>query len=368
MTNIPFPNPHDADALNDYLDELAAGKQAIPESDVETAATEFHQMASRAEVNPPTQSIEQVRGKQTVHTATLAAPVSNRTRRQMAQETRPGKSYGWLSALIVAGLLISMIGAAWLNREPGNPNDNLAFAPGTATAIAEDEVLTPESAAWIADFDPADCTETSGLNQIEINYQTMPTSDPQGYGIVGPAQAEDANAAVDQYRAMRSCETLTEAWAYWTDARVNEHRRILNDQNRAELADLQAHYAENYPNQFMVIMNDLTISPEIEAEWSARKDAGVIGQPIPLEAKLNPEFAVELSDGRIAFPATNVYSFDDPAIMAYGFPEENPASTVVMIFAEEDGSWKYDDSLALCLVNCENGVGNPLDPEEASWA
>src|SRR5699024_2090248 len=72
MTNIPFPNPHDADALNNYLNDLAAGKQATPESDVEMAAQEFHQLASRAEVGSPKQSVESKRGEVTMHTAPLA--------------------------------------------------------------------------------------------------------------------------------------------------------------------------------------------------------------------------------------------------------------------------------------------------------
>src|SRR5690554_2139567 len=131
MTNIPFPNPHDANALNNYLDALAAGEQVNPVSDVETAASAFHQLATRAEVKLQTQPTEHVKGKETMHTATLAAPVSNRTRRQMAEAEKPSRTHGWLSAVIVAGLMISMIGSAWLNREPGNPHDRLAFAPGT---------------------------------------------------------------------------------------------------------------------------------------------------------------------------------------------------------------------------------------------
>lgn len=134
MTNIPFPNPHDADSLNTYLDALAAGKQANPASEAETAAQEFHQLASRAEVQIPQQPIEPERGD--MQTATLAAPISNRTRRQMEKAQKPGRSFGWLSAVIVAGLLIAMIGSAWLNREPGNPHDQLAFAPGTPEAMA----------------------------------------------------------------------------------------------------------------------------------------------------------------------------------------------------------------------------------------
>ena len=134
MSKIPFPNPHDADSLNTYLDALAAGKQATPASDVETAAWEFHQLASRAGVSLPQQPVQSERGEVTMQIATLTAPISNRTRKQMENGKKPGRSYGWLSAVIVAGLMISMIGSAWLNREPGNPHDQLAFAPGTSEA------------------------------------------------------------------------------------------------------------------------------------------------------------------------------------------------------------------------------------------
>lgn len=366
MTNIPFPNPHDADALNDYLDDLAAGKQVNPESDVEMAAQDFHQLASRAEVNPPTQQpIEQMRGKETMHTATLAAPVSNRTRQQMAAvEKKSGRSFGWLSAVIVAGLMISMMGSAWLNREPGNPHDQLAFAPGTPEAIL-DNALTPESAPWIADFDPADCTERSDLEQVQITHVSV---DPQGYGVMGPADTTAATDAAAQYRTMRACPTYAGAWAYWSEARINEHPRVINDVASQEISEMQDHFAGVYPDQFMAVGSDLPVTELIETEWSARIAADMLGLPIPLDAKLNPEWAVELSDGRIAFPATIMYSANDPAIEAHGLPIDTPASTVVMIFSLEDGAWKYDDSLQLCLVNCKSSIADPLSRSEAPTA
>lgn len=146
MTNIPFPNPQNADDLNDYLDALAAGTRVNPESEVEIAAQEFHQLASRAVVNPPTQPGKPLYGGESMRTATLAAPISNRTRRHMANGTKHGRSQGWLAAAIVAGLLISMIGSAWLNREPRNPNDHLTWAPGTAESLVPAHNGTPSSA------------------------------------------------------------------------------------------------------------------------------------------------------------------------------------------------------------------------------
>lgn len=366
MKNIPFPNPHDADALNNYLDALTSGERPQPENDVQSAARAFHALAGQADVSPGKRRTETMKGQETMHAAALTAPVSNRTRKQQTarKSSRPNV---WLSAVIIAGLLISMISYTWMNRDNGNPNENLAFAPGTPSAVAE-EVLTPESAPWIADFDPADCTETSGLQQVAIDYQDQQGIEPQGYGVVGPAEPADAEDAVEQYRAMRSCATYMDAWAYWSEARVYEHRRMLNAENQAELTELQVHFAGVYPEQFMAVSGNLAINTEIEAEWTARIEAEQLGLPIPLDAKLNPDWAVELSDGRIAFPATIMYSVNDPAITTHGLPVDTPASTVVMIFTSEDGSWKYDDSLQLCLVNCESGIGNPMTMENPPTA
>lgn len=298
----------------------------------------------------------------------LKQPTASVTTPQTA--TRTGASpWGqrFASAALVASLLISLVGYAWWNSSsPDEPFQNLAYAPQVSPATGE-EVLTPATAPWIADFQHEDCTQTSGLLDVTIDYQAMPEGEPQHYAVQGVADAGSAEAAAAQYGAMRGCTTLTSAWAYWSEARTFEHQRVLTDTARTELAELQSYFAERYPEQFMAMANDITVDGAIQAEWAARADAGLLGNPIPLPAKINPEWGVTLADGRIAFPATIIYAANDPAIVQNGLPVNHPAGTVVMIFTHEDGAWKYDDSLALCIVDCAGGIGNPINPNETIW-
>lgn len=362
MNQIPFPNSHDADALNDWLDAYSAGEQVSPNDDVQTAAMQLLAMAERA--NPVMTKGE------TPPASAMNPPISNHTHTANAPRSGANRWHTWLSATLVATMLLSLVGYAWLRGPGGNggwDDKNIAYAPQVASPMVGN-ILDPSTSPWIADFDPADCTQFSGLRQVTIDYASMPRSDPQSYLVEGVATTDEAQAVVDQYRAMRGCTNLSNAWAYWTEARINEYQRTITDETKVELADLQRYFAGVYPQQFMAVANSINVSDEVKAEWSARAEADLVGQPIPLEAKLNPDYAVMLADGRIAFPATVMYSASDPAILQTGLPVEYPPSTVVMIFELTEGTWKYDDSLALCLANCSGGIGNPLDPNVDTWA
>lgn len=370
MKNIPFPNPHDADALNNYLDELAAGKHVTPGDEVQETAATMHALANQSMPSVPESKSRDFTGGNQMQTAAYSPPISNRTRKAGASLHKEPRWNAWVSGALVAALLVSLISYAWWNG-PGGSDDsnNIAWAPGTVTPMEQQlEPLNPETSPWMADFDSADCTQVSELYEVVIDYAAMPEDDPQAYGVDGDVNTDESEKVVDQYRAMRGCDRLGKAWAYWTESRIYEHPRTLNEQNRAEISELQEYFAALYPQQFMGIGTDISVNPAMRSEWASREEIGIVGQPIPLDAKLNPEWAVKLSDDRIAFPATTMYSADDPAIIANGLPVRNPASTVVMIFSLEDGFWKYDDSLAMCLVNCEAGMNNPLDVEENSWA
>ncbi|MCA9833096.1 MAG: hypothetical protein KC435_04070 [Thermomicrobiales bacterium] len=366
MNQIPFPDPHDADALNDWLDAYSAGEQVLPTSDMQTAALQLLALAERA--NPVMTNGEIAMTTQS--TSAMNPPISNHTHTANAPRSGANRWHTWLSAALVATMLLSLVGYAWLSGPGGNggwDDKNIAYAPQVASPMVGN-VLDPSTSPWIADFDPADCTQSSGLRQVTIDYASMPKSDPQSYLVEGLATIDEAQEVVDQYRAMRGCTNLSDAWAYWTEARINEYQRTITDATKVELADLQRYFAGVYPQQFMAVASSINVSDEVKAEWSARAEADLVGQPIPLEAKLNPDYAVMLADGRIAFPATVMYSASDPAILQTGLPVEYPPSTVVMIFELTEGNWKYDDSLALCLANCSGGIGNPLDPNVDTWA
>lgn len=368
MTNIPFPNSNDADALNDYLDDLAAGKQATPDGDVQRAAAAMHALANQSLPIILDRESENHTGGNQMQTANYSPPISNRTRRSTLPARKESRRQSWISIGLVAALLFSVVGYGFWNH-PGESDDsnNIAWAPGTATPLEQQsEPLNPETSPWMADFSVDDCTLAIESNYVIASPEAI-EAQPQGYGVVGPATDEDANAIASTYRDMRGCRNMGGAFNYWSHARINNAPRVLNDENRQQLTEIEDYFRTVYPQQFMAVGNDLQVDARMQAEWDLRDQYGIIGIPLPMEAKLNPAWGVELSDGRIAFPATIMYSATDPAITANGLPTDRPDSTVTMIFTFEDGSWKYDDSLQLCLVNCDYGVGNPANPDEETW-
>ena len=370
MTNIPFPNSHDADALNDFLDQLVAGKQATPDGDVQQAAAEIHARAQQSVPIIPDRKSGNHTGGNQMQTATYSPPISNRTRRSQSIERTDSRRQTWLIIGLVAALLFSVVGYGLWNGPGGSDdNNNIAWAPGTVTPMDEQpEPLNPETSPWIADFQNQDCRKISDIDQVEVNYAAENQTGPQGYAVVGPANFGDGLQVSENFRAMRGCINLKTAWAYWSEARIYEYPRVLNENNQAELAEMERYFGTVYPEQFMATAEGLQVSPEVREEWESRLQQGIVGQPIPMGAKLNPAWAVELSDGRIAIPATFMYSVHDPAIIENGLPIEYPASTVVIMFTMEGNEWKYDDSLQLCIVNCQSGMGSPLNPEVHQWA
>lgn len=350
MSNIPFPNPHDIDALNDYLDARAAGAPVEPENAVEQAAQEFHILASRSDVRAPMQPRHSVKGTTPMTTTIASAPISNRTRRQMeAEKTR--KSNNWLSLAIVAGLAISMIGSVWLNREPGDDNNQLAWAPGTV------EVLSDET-HWTQPISASECPDdaTSIYQQASENREnTLYTqadydqvSVERSYEIVGSANPEDATAVMVRMRASYGCIDVAKSFPMVTARWEYENRTTVG---RTSLESMSGERNAATATISSWLANDLGLTPTDMFVNQNPNELTLEGtESLITRGLFDPAHAVEFADGRIGII---------PSVVSYsGFPVEINDTSVpgfapnMSIFVYQDGEWMLDENLPICLGDC----------------
>ena len=296
-----------------------------------------------------------------MHTATLAAPVSNRTRRQMqAADKTPGRSYGWLSAVIVAGLMISMIGSSWLNREPGNPHDNLAFAPGTAETIVDDG--TP----WTQPVSFKECPEDAERHVYDPENpgDTMysqedydQVSSERSYEIVGSAAPEDADAVVTRMRETQACIYEGKSTLTWTARFEYENRTTAGRESVDATADKRAEGSESVSDwlktELGLTYQDLIVYQDPD-ELTLDGTESVVNSTL-----FNPDMVVEFADGRIGI-APNIVTYE-PISQQWDVDSVEGTKVYVTIFVYQDGEWMLDENLPVCIGDCSDlPEGTPM--------
>lgn len=363
-THIPFPDPYDANALNAFLDALVDGQPVQASGDVQAIAQQFQAMA-QVGASPPT-AMPRSEGAPVMQTAVLSPPVSNRTRRQQSTP-RPIQLSGWVSAAMIAVLLLSMFGSAWLNRGGGDPRDNLAWAPATPEQLPE----TPF--AWTAPITSAECPadatrnaydpgNPAGTAYTEADYELVSTE--RSYEIVGPPDPADAQAVVQRLRASYGCIDVGKSIPLMTARFEWENRTTAGRESLESQSDQRAAGAEGIS---VWLQTELGLTPVDMYVYQDPAELGIDGAfPTQTRGLFNPDHAVLFADGRIGII---------PSIVSYtGFPAEITAETVpgfapnITILVLQDGEWMVDETLPICLGECSelSGVSGG-DSESAPW-
>jgi hypothetical protein len=296
----------------------------------------------------------------------------------------------WLSAAIVAVMLLGMAGGAWwLGPGRGGPSDDapvrlVAVTPddGTPTAIWL-EPLTPEEAPWTAAISPDECAAEPMSYEEYATLKTTDPGPPQGsYEIIGVPDRADAEAVVTVLRAWLACSDThdvatirayhTSEYIFFSDFTVdNVPYRDELDRRRAD-ADREwtrwARTSDLYP---MSVVEG--IAPPAEAiEIFEFAQAVLDGEETYIsswqtpttyfERRFDPADAVLLADGRIMIPTRYIYWADDPWMQEHGFSPSPTVVTTAMILERVEGEWKIDESpISLCIGECDGwpGEGTP---------
>lgn len=412
----PRPDNPDADHLNTLLDDMRSGTGAPDAAPAEStgaaaladAADQLRGLGRRADA-PAAAYLDhhplQNRWEDIMSTAfpaatsrdvtgeTLApsAPVSNRTRNAVMPR-QPHRLNAWLSAAIVALMLLGTVGGAWWLGPGGDgPNEDsrirlAAVTQGDSTPAAIwPEPLTPETAPWVAAITPDECDIEPMPYE---DYAKAVTTDPGGipdrsYEIVGPAAPDDAQAAVKVLRGWKACGDLDDAdriRAYVTTDFLfflnftsgNSPYREEMDRIRADVERRWTLWA-NDTGLFPLAIVEGVDPPERALEiWTFSKSVLEGTNKVPpsefdplvyYEARFNPDDAVMLADGRLMVPTTYVYWANDPWIQEYGLSSEPTMRTAAAILKQVDGEWRIDESaIWICIGGCEDVLGGTATP------
>ncbi len=341
MQSIPFPNPHEADALNDYLDTRASGVETEPEDSVQAAASDFHRLAASARFE---------KGPRDMSTATLTsppAPVSNRTRRHEQVHRTPSRWNTWISTTLVAALLLSVVGyGIWSG--PGRDDNNLAWAPQTASPMAEEPLL------WTAPISPRECPEDevipgydpdnpSGVLYTQEDYDKV--SSERDYEIIGRANPKDANAVVSRMRQVQGCAVYAKQLPWWSARFEYENRTTAGRTSLEAIGDQRASAEATvgawYEDELGLTPADMWVEQN-PADLTLDGSGALVTQGL-----FNPDHAVQFADGRIGIIHSVVtYEPVEHVVAPYYSPN-------MSIFVLQDGQWMLDETLPICFGECE---------------
>lgn len=417
----PRPNDPDPDHLNKLLDAMRSGTRAPDAASPETpeaaaladAAGQLRGLVRRADApaaawlddHPLHNRWEDIMSTAfpaappaaaTSEAFAPSAPVSNRTRK-MAGPPAENRLNAWLSAAIVALMLLGTVGGAWwLGPGDNGPSDD---GRTRLAAVTRDEAtpepvwptpLTPEEAPWIAAITPDQCTsEPMSYEEYAKAKTTDPGMPDRSYGIVGPATPEEAQEAVTVLRGWLACgDTGNESYVrpFYTDEFIffqdftvdNAPYRDDLDRTRAEVERQWTIWAEQTDLFPISVIEGVEPPDRARETWQYGQsvldgeitDVVMFDSVTYFEPRFDPADAVMLEDGRIMIPTRYVYWAEDPWIQEYGFSSEPNVRTAAVILENVDGEWKIDESaIWICVGECDDvftGTATPVAPPQAA--
>jgi hypothetical protein len=264
-----------------------------------------------------------------------------------------------IAIMTVFALLI--VGSAWITNQqggdggPGPSATRYAAAPTQAASIIADDG-TPASGIfendfdWTAPIDPAECRSyrqsppSERIQNIRAERREFPKRQYVPFSF--PAEDDAAEVAATA-RLASACANDHQNWLFRSDRWFyendnpnipDEHAFDMEDQLRASM-EVSAALA-NYPVTDFVILLDQPL--------------GVMTVPVQGQA-FQPHHVVQLADGRLAIPSTQLMYIDSASDeWPFSTTEDWPftLSTAFVLAQQPDGTWLVDEELAICIGDC----------------
>lgn len=264
-----------------------------------------------------------------------------------------------IAIMTVFALLIA--GSAWYTNQqtgdggPGPSATRYAAAPTEAASIIDDDG-TPASGIfendfdWTAPIDPAECRSyrqsppSERIQNIRAERREFPKRQYDPFSF--PAEDDAAEVAATA-RLASACANDHQNWLFRSDRWFyendnpnipDEHAFDMEDQLRASM-EVSAALA-NYPVTDFVILLDQPL--------------GVMTVPVQGQA-FQPHHVVQLADGRLAIPSTQLMYIDSASDeWPFSTTEDWPftLSTAFVLAQQPDGTWLVDEELAICIGDC----------------
>jgi len=355
MNKHPFQPIDDTDHLNTTLDAMVTGQRA-PEtgtaSNTDALAATAHlingQSAKPGEY-PSDETLDTI-WRNVMQSPSHALPAQtpftpfspNGTAfRGEIPNVPPGERatrFGsWFSIAAMIALLVGLIGGAWNSRHPGGDNEPIRLAATVLDATPEGSASND---AWLTYVQPEECTlerkapsEVTKL-QAETDGWPIPT-----YGPGTSPASTDAESAATAARALTSC------FMYRSDGNYSSGPflwRYTSPNSPLFTPEASVEHQESNGRDVSRDLSDLSPA-DLLVRTGIQPDQAQEEMPVTFL----PDQAIQFPDGRIGIPMAYLI----PAGTSYEIPEA--LYTTLFVVSNESGTWLLDDSLSVCIGECD---------------
>jgi hypothetical protein len=244
-----------------------------------------------------------------------------------------------------------------------------AFEPGLATPET-----TEEDAGWLVPLTAVDCTvQPLSLEQVRAIRNGSPAAFNPTYVPASTVDSETAQQVADAGRTWLACQSFGPDRT--REVLETDRFVVATQYGFAWLSD-PAGYIENLPE--IREISTQVIDQDREAYWvEALSTDHWAGDPTPdFSETILPSDIVLLADGRVGVPVLylgppqGTQEFNvDPSMMDPYLEYMRPFELVrFVIFAEspdQPGTWLVDETLPLCVGNCDELWNDPLTTLQA---
>lgn len=217
--------------------------------------------------------------------------------------------------------------------------------PNESTPVASPEAIDEYDESWMLPVEPEQCVTNAAATDVDVDPQDFDAEQGREYQVMGPANPADAMVANEVARQSQACADPTSLWS----SRLAMENELAGEEfSPFTIVILQQQWEGGQ-----------VISDALEAEGLQPTDFLLVaGGDNSMFADIedgsyflsNPYMALELEDGRMVIPWVELTVAKDE--MSGARIQQWYAGTA-LVLAEEDGSWKVDGQLPICVGDCD---------------
>lgn len=214
-----------------------------------------------------------------------------------------------------------------------------------STPVASPEASEGYDASWMLPVEADGCVTDAALVEVDAQPQEFDAVPRRESNVVGPANTADALAANQTARQSQACDDPTSLWS----------TRLASDSSLA---------GEEFSPFTIVLLHQQwedgqVVSEALETNGMQPTDFTLVaGGDNPMFTDVedgtylisNPYMALALEDGRIIIPWVEIKVSKSEMS---GSRIVSPYIGTALVLTEEEGAWKVDGQLPICVGECE---------------
>lgn len=338
--------------FNTELDGLVSGKAAAPSDDLTRFAADLY--GKEHSMTMPSALKQQIAVNLGlgVTRSSGSAPLSTRGRR-VAAAAPPLPTRRWpVAFMVILAVSLAFTGLLQLATRPDGGERFGLLSPAVPTV--EVSVVggnAPAIADWIEPISPLDCTIDSGaLDQsvgvVELDYSAQPERVDAPYLVPDEVTR---NELTDRVRGIRACLNTVGINAFWTERlsfEMNDRSFTTSDAGAQLKADqiVRGRALSDY------YMTNLGVTKDAYVMHFQLGDSQVVGVQPGVHTVLNPDWIVQLEDGRVVVLLSVVVVATEDGVFLTD-PGDVVAAGGAWVLIQVDGEWLIDELLPVCFGN-----------------